>query len=295
MRVYISIILLINLLFISHLNAQTFVFGQLNGSPNMVTTGWNLTGNAYVGDTPGDVDNFSNELILTNIAGNQSGGVFYSTPINLTQCQKWTVDFDYRIWGGSAADGLAFCFLSVPPTGFVSGGGVGIPGTSNGLKIILDTWNNCGGPNPELQIYSGIGYNECAAGIVKVDNTLGNLGFVRSNSYQPAKITYNNGVVTLFINNIQYLTANFPIGFTGYMGFTASTGGATDQHSIRNVVIYTEQATSNAGVDVTTCSGENVTIGAAANANYVYNWTPSTGLSSNTAANPVVNMNNTTG
>ena len=30
MRVYISIILLINLLFISHLNAQTFVFGQLN-------------------------------------------------------------------------------------------------------------------------------------------------------------------------------------------------------------------------------------------------------------------------
>ena len=295
MRVYISIIFLINHLFINYLYAQTFVFGQLSGSPNMVTAGWNLTGNAYVGDTPGDVDNFSNELILTNVAGSQSGAVFFNTPINLTQCQKWTVEFEYRIWGGSAADGLAFCFISVPPAGFVPGGGVGIPGTANGLKVILDTWNNCGGPNPELQIYSGIGYNECAAGIVKVDNSFGTLGFVRSNSYQPAKITYDNGLVTLWINNIQYLTANFPIGFTGYMGFTASTGGATDQHSIRNVMIYTEQATSNAGVDVISCSGENVSIGASANTNYVYNWSPSTGLSSTSVANPIVNITNTTG
>jgi gliding motility-associated-like protein len=213
----------------------------------------------------------------------------------LNVCQQWTVEFDYRIWGGSAADGLAFCFLNVPPTGFVSGGGVGIPGTAQGLKVILDTWNNCGGPNPELQIYSGVGYNECAAGIVKLENTTGNLNFVRSSQYQPAKITYNNGLVTLFINNIQYLSANFPIGFTGYMGFTASTGGATDQHSIRNVIIYTNQAQSNAGLDVTTCSNEPVTIGAPANPSHIYSWSPATGLSSTTAANPVVTLPNTTG
>jgi len=295
MRVYFLLVILVSALYFNEIEAQNYIFGQLTGSPNMITTGWNLTGNAQIGDTPGDVDNFSNELILTNIANSQSGGVFYNTPINLTQCQQWTVEFDYRIWGGSAADGLAFCFLNVPPTGFVSGGGVGIPGTAQGLKVILDTWNNCGGPNPELQIYSGIGYNECAAGIVKIDNSMGTLGFVRSNAYQPAKITYNNGLVTLYINNIVYLTATFPIGFTGYMGFTASTGGATDQHSIRNVVIYTNQATSNAGVDVTTCSGENVNIGAAASTGYVYNWSPATGLNSTTAANPTVNINNTTG
>lgn len=158
---------------------------------------------------------------------------------------------------------MAFCFLSVPPTGFVAGGGVGIPGSANGLKVVLDTWNNCGGPNPELQIYSGIGYYECAPGIIKLENTTGNLNFIRSNNYQPVKITYDNGLITLFINNIQYLTANFPVGFTGYMGFTASTGGATDQHSLRNVIIYTDQAQSNAGVDVTTCSNNPVSIGAA--------------------------------
>ena len=111
------------LLFSLKASTQTFVFGQLTGSPLLNTQGWNLNGNAYVGDTPGDVDNFSNELILTNASGSQSGGIFYAQPLNLGLCSNWTVDFDYRIWGGNAADGLAFCFLQVPPVGFVSGGG----------------------------------------------------------------------------------------------------------------------------------------------------------------------------
>lgn len=290
----LSFIFLFFIFFIAVKNsfAQTYVFAQLTGSPNLNTIGWNLTGNAYVGDTGGDVDANSNELILTNALGNQSGGVFFGTPINPLICSKWTVEFDYRIWGGSAADGLAFCFLDVPPAGFVNGAGVGIPGSANGLKVILDTWNNCGGPNPEIQIYSGIGYGECNAGIVKVDNSANTLGFVRSNNYQPVKITYVNGVVTLFINNTQYLTANFPINFSGYMGFTASTGGATDQHSIRNAIIYTDQATSNAGIDASFCTTQNATIGTSPNANFIYSWSPSTGLSDPTISNPTVTLTN---
>ena len=272
--------------------AQTYVFAELSGTPTLNTAGWNLNGNAFVGDTPGDADNFFNELILTNAWNTQSGGVFYSTPIDPSICSNWTVEFEYRIWGGSAADGIAFSFLDVPPTGFVSGGGVGIPGSANGLKVILDTWNNCGGPNPELQIYSGTGYFECAPGIVKVDNSAGNLGFVRSNSYQPVKITYNNGNVTLFVNNQQYLTANFPISFVGYMGFTASTGGANDQHSIKNVTIYTDQATSDAGSDVSFCPSESAQIGVPSNPNYVYSWSPPIGLSSVNSSSPTVTLSN---
>lgn len=274
------------------LHAQTFVFAQLTGSPNLNTAGWNLTGNAYTGDTGGDADASPNELILTNAVGNQSGGVFYSTPINPLICSKWTVEFEYRIWGGSAADGLAFCFLDVPPAGFVSGGGVGIPGTANGLKVILDTWDNGCGANPELQIYSGVGYNECIAGIVKLTNTANNLNFVRSNAYQPVKITYVNGVITLFVNNIQYLTANFPINFSGYMGFTASTGGATDQQSIRNAIIYTDQANSDAGSDVSFCNGSSATIGTTPNPNFVYSWSPTAGLDNPSIANPTVSLSN---
>jgi gliding motility-associated-like protein len=274
------------------LNSQTFVFAQLTGSPNLNTAGWNLTGNAYSGDTGGDVDTSPNELILTNALGNQSGGVFYGTPINPLICSRWTVEFDYRIWGGSAADGLAFCFLDVPPTGFVNGQGVGIPSGANGLKVVFDTFDNGCGVNPELQIFSGIGYGECAPGIIKLTNVGNSLGFIRSNGYQPVKITYVNGLVTVFINNIQYLTANFPINFSGYMGFTASTGGSTDQHSIRNAIIYTDQATSDAGPNVSFCTGSSATIGTTPNANYVYSWSPSTGLDNSSSANPTVTLSN---
>jgi gliding motility-associated-like protein len=289
------LILLLNLvLFNEEACSQNYVFAQLSGSPIVNTTGWNLTGNAFTGDTPGDSDNLLNELVLTSNTTWQSGAIFYNSPLNLQVCTKWTVEFDFRIFGGNGADGLAFCFLDVPPSGFVNGGGMGIPGTANGLKIGLDTYNNCGGPNPELQIYSGPGYDECIAGIVKVDNSAGNLNFVRNNNYQPARITYNNGLIEFFINNILYLTANFNVNFTGYMGFTASSGSLYDQHSIRNVVIYTEQAVSNAGPDISVCSGETVTLGTAPNNQYLYNWTPVTGLSASNLSNPSVTLVNNT-
>lgn len=281
-------------LHVGHITAQNFIFGQLQGSPNMNTVGWNLNGNAYVGDTPGDNDNFNNELILTNASGGQSGGIFFAQPLNLGICSQWTVDFDYRIWGGSAADGLAFCFLQVPPAGFVNGGGIGIPGTANGLKVVLDTWDNGCGANPELQIFSGVGYNECIGGIVKLTNTAGNLNFIRGNTYRPVRIIYNNGQISLLINNTLYLTANFPINFSGYMGFTAGTGGATDQHSIRNVVIYTAQATSNAGPNVQTCSNDPITLGSATNPAFSYSWSPANGLSNTSVSNPNVTLTNNT-
>ena len=72
------------------------------------------------------------ELILTNPVNFQSGSVFYNVPINLAQCSKWIAEFQFRIAEGSAADGLAFCYLDVPPVGFVAGGGLGIPATGRG-------------------------------------------------------------------------------------------------------------------------------------------------------------------
>ncbi len=77
--------------------AQTYTFASLGNASSMPTTGWNLTGNASVGDTPGDADNFTNELILTNAIGSQSGAVFYNTPINLSVCTNWSVEYDFRI------------------------------------------------------------------------------------------------------------------------------------------------------------------------------------------------------
>ncbi|NBW71916.1 MAG: hypothetical protein EBR24_03930, partial [Flavobacteriia bacterium] len=163
--------------------SQTLVFAEIQGSPIISTAGWNLTGAAAIGDTGGDADIDPNELILTQNVGSSSGGIFYSQPIDLSTCYQWNAEFDFRMFDGTAADGIAFCFLDVPPAGFVSGGGVGIPGSANGIKVVFDTYDNGCGANPEIQIYNGIGYNECSVGIVKVTNTAGNLNFLRSNTY----------------------------------------------------------------------------------------------------------------
>jgi gliding motility-associated-like protein len=280
--------------------AQNYVFGELTGNP-LNTIGWNLTGNTFVGDTPGDVDAFTDELILTNILQTQSGGVFFNNPINLSACSKWTVEFDYRLWGGPGscpygiADGLAFCFIDVPPAGFVNGGGIGIPQTANGLKVVLDTYENGCGTNPELQIFSGIGYDECAPAMIKLTNINGNLNFIRNSAYQHVKITYVNGLISLYLNNIFYLSATFITNFTGYMGFTASTGGGCDQQSIKNAIILTEQAISDAGpVNGSSCTDIPLSIGVSDNPLYSYTWSPALGLSSTTVSNPTLTLTNST-
>jgi gliding motility-associated-like protein len=271
--------------------AQTLIFAELTGSPTVNTTGWNLTGATYSGDTGGDANLFSDEIVLTDAINSSSGGIFYNQSIDLSTCYQWKVEFDFRMWEGSAADGIAFCFLDVPPTGFVSGGGVGIPASSNGVFVILDTYDNGCGANPEIQIYQGTGYNECGAGII---NRATGLNFLRSNNYQTCRVEYNSGLISVFINNTLYLTGNYNASFVGYMGFTASTGGSTDKHSIKNARIFADIAVANAGSDVTICSGGTAQLGAASNSTYTYNWTGSN-LSSTTVSNPTVTLTNNTG
>jgi gliding motility-associated-like protein len=274
------------------LASQTLVFAELTGSPNVNTTGWNLTGATYSGDTGGDANAFSDEIILTDAIGSSSGGIFYNQSIDLSTCFQWKVEFDFRMWEGSAADGIAFCFLDVPPTGFVSGGGVGIPAASNGVFVILDTYDNGCGANPEIQIYQGAGYNECGAGMI---NRATGLNFLRSSNYQTCLIEYNSGTLTVSINGTQYLAGNYNANLVGYMGFTASTGGSNDKHSIKNVRIYADIAEANAGPDVTICSGETAQLGVASNPNYTYNWTGDSNVSSSIISNPSVTLTNTTG
>src|SRR4029079_6248582 len=80
--------------------------------------------------------------------------------------------------------------------------------------------------------------------------------------------------------------------FPGYLGFTAATGAKTDNHSIKNVTIYTDIPPSEAGNDQTICSGESVQIGTTNQAGYVYQWSPLQGLNSGTVSNPTVQINN---
>jgi gliding motility-associated-like protein len=270
-----KLVIILFIVFFNSVQSQTYVFGSLAGNP-IDAMGWNLSGNAFVNGS---------QIDITNPTGFQSGSIFYQTPINIGACNKWRVDFDFRIFDGTAADGLAFCFLTNYPTGFVSGGGVGIPASTNGLKIVFDTYNNGCGAKPEIQIFNGAGYDECSPNVI---SRQGNLPFIRNNNFQPASIIYDNGNITVQVNGITYLTGFVLVNYSGYMGFTASTGGSTDTHSIKNVVIYTNQAASNAGDNAITCVDAPVQIGTTPNPLYTYSWSPTFGLSDPTIANPTV-------
>ena len=123
---------------------QNYVFAQMGGVP-LNTSGWNLQGAATIASV---TSNNNSELLLCPNVLNMSGAAFYNQPINLSLCNKWIAEFDFRMYDGTGADGIAFCFLDVPPVGFVLGGGLGIPNTANGLKVCFDTWNNCIPFNP---------------------------------------------------------------------------------------------------------------------------------------------------
>lgn len=273
--------------------AQTHVFAQLAGTP-VVTSGWTLTGMATVGNITGTGNS---EILLCPNQTYQGGAIFYNQPINLNLCNKWIAEFDFRIYDGNGADGIAFCFLDVPPSGFINGGGLGIPATANGLKVCFDTYLNCsltGTALPKLELRWGAGYDECWSQPT-VQNTSGLLSVIRSPNYCHAKIIYNNGNIEVYLNNVLCITGYQQFNFSGYLGFTAATGGFQDNHSIKNVVIYTDMPPSEAGPDQTICSGQSIQLGTTANPNYTYNWSPVAGLDNSTVSNPNFSFVNNTG
>jgi len=63
---------------------------------------------------------------------------------------------------------------------------------------------------------------------------------------------------------------------------------------VTNQVLVLPTPTPNGGQDVTICSGGNASIGGAAQSGSLYIWTPATGLSDSSIANPTVSLSNTT-
>lgn len=225
---------LLILLFVMHNNssAQNFIY-QLTGNP-INTTGWDY----------GTMSSVSgNEFILTTNTTNQSGYIYYNTPVNLTECSYYTVDFQFQITNSSSptADGLAFWYISNPPTGFTGGGGIGLPNNPNGLVLIFDTYDNNSTPDNPLvslrRLDGTFNYTEgVTTGQLTPDAT--NQSVITNGNWHSVKLVYDNGNITVSLNNVTLLTGYSNMnGFTGYFGFSAGTGSLWARHAIREVSI----------------------------------------------------------
>ena len=232
-----KLLLLLSCLFSVSGIAFSQVTATLTGYP-LVTTGWTIGGDAVAIDS---------EVELTGPSESQSGYVYYGTPVNLTTCAEFTVEFDFQIiqsGTSTIADGIAFWYISNPPSGFSVGGGIGLPANPNGLITILDSYNNNGLPddNPleTLLYYNGTvpAYVEgSATGLLCPVVTYQN--FITDGSWHHCKMTYNAGNINVYFNysTTASLSAFRLISITGYFGFSSSTGLYYSTQNIKNVSI----------------------------------------------------------
>jgi len=280
------IILFLNTFCITPLIAQLNIFAELIGNP-VVTTGWNLANSATISN---------DEIVLTPNLNNKSGTIFYATPIDFSNGGKFIVDFEFRMYDGSAADGIALNVLTQLPANAEGGGGIGVDPNATGLKIIFDTYDNCSTyDNPDIQVFNGTGYVECN---VPTSNVVTNQSYLRSSTYQNARFIYDNGTVKVYVNcDLKITVPNVTIQNIGYFGFSAATGGQRDRHSIKNVTIYTSSNLVSTNIQ-NICSGEEKLIGSESAPNIDYIWSALSSsdnislLDDPNIANPTFSMEN---
>lgn len=177
----------------------------------------------------------SGVLRLTPASGSQAGSFVISNP-NSFNAGALDLEYDLYIGGGNSADGFSLSYagdIPASPGGSESGHGTG-------LIVSFDSYSNGAGG------YQFGGSNQ--QGIYLIYNGTV-LAFSAGTSWRDAwhaiKISISSAnQFTLYIDGVSTLSYN--LGSTGYAAadktgwtwaFSARTGGAYDEHSIRNLLL----------------------------------------------------------
>jgi len=208
------------------------------------STGLQLNGNATAGPGVGNV------LRLVPATANQSGSAFSTTQVNASD---FSTVFQFRLSdrggivdgsGHPGADGFTFTLQTVANTAGGSGGGLGYQGLSPSIAVEFDTFANTGAPifDPSSN-HLGIDVNGSVVSVQTVDVAP---DFDDGNLWT-AWIDYNNASKTLEVRvnetgirpTLPTLSDNIDIfgvlgQNTAFVGFTAGTGGAFENHDIVN-------------------------------------------------------------
>lgn len=205
------------------------------------TTGLQLNGNASTAGTgSGTV------LRVTPATTGQSGSVFSSTPITLSDAYSFSTrfTFNFNSQGDSGgADGLVFVVQTNSSTFGGSGGGIGYFGLPNSLGVEFDNWYNSEISDlNDNHVGIDIGGN-----IVSVQQVPSPF-VLDSGTNLTAWIDYNSGsqLLEVFLSDgntrpgspiISYnvdLQSVLGVGNQAFVGFTSGTGAAWANHDVLN-------------------------------------------------------------
>ena len=185
----------------------------------------------------------NNEVRLTQDTGNQAGRIWSVGKVDFTK--SFVLRFDaYLGTNDNGADGIAAVFHNSPQgvnaTG-ATGLGIGARGIANGIVLELDTYNNGTSlgdiSSDHGQIWDSD--NQTSTGFLTTAIALPNL---ENSAWHPVVINWNATTKTISYtvdgtNAGTYtgdLVTNYFAGANKvYFGYTASTGGATNEQKIR--------------------------------------------------------------
>ncbi len=189
--------------------------------------GWQLNGSATMNASTVD---------LTGAATDEAGSAFSATAVTSANLD---VAFTSTIGGGSGADGLTLAFID-PASGATAlgaaGGGLGFAGLP-GVAVAIDTY-----PNASINAPSFVGVVQTTPGGAPAALT-----FLAANTNMPSlrgvsrsvHVTVSAGMLQTWIDGTLVLRTKVTLPPNVLVGFTASTGGLTDAHSVSNVNIAT--------------------------------------------------------
>lgn len=185
------------------------------------------------------------DFLLTPASGAKVGSIWYEDKISLAE----SFDLDFELYFGTndgGADGLTFCLQPLSTSVGVSGSGLGVGGVTPSFFAEFDTYKNGSEPSFDhvaLQKNGDVhnnGYNNLAAAI-QIKNGVNN---VENGQWYPMQIKWDANLKKFDV----YVDCQLRVSYTGdiinsifngdpmvYWGFTASTGGAYNEHRVRNV------------------------------------------------------------
>ena len=191
-------------------------------------------------------DSVNEWVELTPVALDVVGTAFSTAQI--VSGDQVAIEFLFYIGDGTGADGISLTALDTDRmTGFLGGTGCGIgyggdaPCTAGpalpGWSLEVDTWYNAGQDPTEADHLMFTFDGDVDAPQIWVE-----LPEMEDNGWHQMRVQINDPHVFVEIDGVTYIDHDLSgyFAFPAYIGFTAGTGGSTNQHLIDSLVV-TEQ------------------------------------------------------
>ncbi len=193
---------------------------------NLDLTTWNLNGSARW--------DAANRWIELTAARNSQGGTAFQT-VNTVDAGDIDISFSFYMSGGTGADGISVTALDFSRmTSFVGiyGGGLGYM-TLPGWSVEVDNWFN--GWDPTIEDHISVHID----GDVRQPILWRALPDMEDGRWHTMRVRANGDMLTVTIDGTVYIDQIVPelSAFPAYVGFTAATGGATQNHLIDSLEV----------------------------------------------------------